>query len=81
MADVQSISVFDVERITISKNERDGHRWVSIDLGGGSSIAVFKSAQSEDWPEVVIQKTAVERAVEYTEGMAKEAHPLNAWLR
>jgi hypothetical protein len=76
MADVQSISVFDVECITISKNERDGHKWISIDLGGGSSIAVFQSAYSKDWPEVFFQHHTITVTMEEEPQTLDEPDPI-----
>jgi hypothetical protein len=54
MADFHSVTVFGVDRITISKGDRDDHKWVLIDLGG-STITIFKDSQSSDWPEVVVE--------------------------
>jgi hypothetical protein len=72
MVDFHNTTIFGVDRITISKGLRDDHKWVTINLGGGSTFTIFKDSQSSDWPEVVFEKTAEERAVGYTEAIARE---------
>jgi hypothetical protein len=64
MADFHSVTVFGVDRITLSKEERDDHKWISINLGGGSSITVFLNSTSTDWPEVAYEHHTITVAVE-----------------
>jgi hypothetical protein len=63
MADFHSVTVFGVDRITISKGERDDHKWVTINLGGGSTFTIFKDSQSSDWPEVIVERSEGEYEV------------------
>jgi hypothetical protein len=53
MVHFHSVTLFGVDRITLSKNQTDDHSWITIDFGGGSSVTVFKGPTSTDWPEVV----------------------------
>jgi hypothetical protein len=64
MADLHSVTVFGVDRITLSKEQRDDHKWISIDFGGGSTITVFLNPTSTDWPEVVYKHHTITVGVE-----------------
>jgi hypothetical protein len=64
MVDFHSVTVFGVDRITLTKGQRDDHKWVSINLGGGCSITVFKNPGSTDWPEVAYEHHTITVAVE-----------------
>jgi hypothetical protein len=66
MVDFHNATLFGVDRITISKGERDEHKWLTINLGGGTTFTIFKDTQSSDWPEVVVEERAEPEPEQYT---------------